>query len=90
MTESTPSVTHSLQVITDLQTILTDAIDVAKHGIGVNAVKDLLGILSAIRALVGDSKQALPELKALTADEAATLSSSLYTMVQAVLASIEG
>lgn len=82
-------VAHSKKVIADMQSLCLDGIELVQHYSLFHAMGKIGSIVSNVKDLIEQSKEALPELKDLNAQEAGELASAAYTMVRAIVSKLQ-
>lgn len=90
MATSPIGIVHTQAVISDLGSLIVDAVKIVKGGLSIGAFQEVLKIIGDVKTLLSDAPQAFPELKALDAAEAVALSEAAYGLVQSVVAAIVG
>ena len=76
---------HSKKVIADLQAVAITGVKIAKHGIGLGALKQVLDLIGEAKDLIVEAQAALPEIKDLDAQEVGQLSAACYGLVKSVI-----
>lgn len=76
---------HSKKVIADLQAIAITGVKIAKHGIGLGALKQVLDLIGEAKDLIVEAQAALPEVKDLDSVEVGQLSAACYDLVKGVI-----
>lgn len=76
---------HSKKVLVDLGKLAADGIQIAKHGIGFGAIKQVLSMVEEAKDLIVEAQAAFPELKDLDSAEAGELATACYDLVKGVI-----
>jgi hypothetical protein len=78
-------VQKSLEVITDVEVLVVEVVDLLKSGVSLSKFGKILTIVGVVQELVADAKEALPELKEVDAAEAGKLAEASYKAVQKIV-----
>jgi hypothetical protein len=84
----TVGIAHTLKMVSEIKGILIGAVDIAKHGIGLGAVKEVFAMLSEVKGIIADAPAILPELKDLDSKEAGVLAEASYDLIKSLVAEI--
>lgn len=81
-------VQHSKALLDQVVILVMDGIHIAKTGVGLGALTKLYELISAVKSLVEEAPQALPELLDLDSAESGELAQAAYAAVKKIVASV--
>jgi hypothetical protein len=79
---------HTLKMMADIKALMLDVIQIAKSGVGIGAIKQVLEILSSVKQIISEAPATLPELKDLDSSEAGRLAEASYEMIKDIIRAI--
>ncbi len=79
---------NSKRVIAELGEIAVTVIGIAKRGIGLGSLRQLLAVLEDVKELASAAPKALPELTDVDAKEAGELATASYVLVKSIVAAV--
>lgn len=84
----TTGILHTLKMIADVKTLMLDVIQIAKTGVGMGAVFQVIEMLKGVRVIIGEVPGVVPELKDLDSSEAARLAEASYDIFKSLVEAI--
>lgn len=79
---------HTLASLADIEKLAIEGIKLAKNGVGIGSIRDLLALGGDAKKLVTEAKESFPELKDLDAAEGLQLGQACLDLVKNIIFSV--